>query len=319
MSGIRRALVTLLMYLLAAAAFLAVYLHLGDRLPEHIAAHFTGSGADDYSSRGSFLATSLGVLGGLGALCCGLSALRGTPAQQRALTVLGCAVAGILGYGLTAVLLVNADAADVTAVRLPWWQLLTAVGVGAVTGAAGWLLSGRARPETDRRGPAGPVEQLTLSDGESAAWTQAVGSRVLPLVGLGTLVLAVVLGLTDGPLPAVVLLVVGVPLTALTKARVTVDRRGVTIASSAVPRPRLTIPLERVVDASRREVNAVQDFGGWGYRAASGASGVILRSGEALSVRLTSGSEFVVTVDDAATAAALLNTLAARERTARGR
>ncbi|GAA0407064.1 hypothetical protein [Streptomyces luteireticuli] len=319
MSGIRRALVTLLMYLLAAAAFLAVYLHLGDRLPDHLATHFDGTGADDYSSRGSFLAASLGVLGGLGALLGGVSALRGTPAQQRGLTVLGCTVAGIVGYGLTSVLLVNADATDPADVRLPVWRLLTALGAGAVTGAAGWLLSGKgATPDSGRRTPAGPVEQLPLSDGESAAWTHAVGSRVLPLAGAGTLVLAVVLGLAVGPLPAVVLLVVGVPLTALTKARVTVDRRGVTIASSAVPRPRLTIPLGRVVDASRRDVDAARDFGGWGYRTAPGASGLILRSGEALSVRLTTGSEFVVTVDDAATAAALLNTLAARERTAKG-
>ncbi|GAA3029785.1 hypothetical protein GCM10020000_03060 [Streptomyces olivoverticillatus] len=58
----------------------------------------------------------------------------------------------------------------------------------------------------------------------------------------------------------------------------------------------------------------MRDFGGWGYRARPGASGIVLRSGDAISARLTTGSEFVVTVDDAATAAALLNTLADRER-----
>ncbi|WP_372409597.1 hypothetical protein [Streptomyces luteireticuli] len=318
MSGIRRALVTLLMYLLAAAAFLAVYLHLGDRLPDHLATHFDGTSADDYSSRGSFLAASLGTLGGLGALLGGVSALRGTPAQQRGLTVLGCTVAGIVGYGLTSVLLVNADATDPADVRLPVWRLLTALGAGAVTGAAGWLLSGKGAPDTVGRGPAGPVEQLPLADGESAVWTHAVGSRVLPLAGAGTLALAVVLGLTVGLTSVVLTLAIGLPLTALTKARVTVDRRGITIAPVSLPRLRVTIPLERVVDASRREVNPWREFGGWGYRVVPGASGLILRSGEALSVRLTTGSEFVVTVDDAATAAALLNTLAARERTAKG-
>lgn len=39
----------------------------------------------------------------------------------------------------------------------------------------------------------------------------------------------------------------------------------------------------------------------------------MLRSGEALVVRRAGGREFAVTVDDSATAAALLNTLAHRE------
>ncbi|MBH1933655.1 hypothetical protein I5Q34_04990 [Streptomyces sp. AV19] len=316
MSGTRRVLVVLFAYVLAAAAVLAARLHLGDRIPDPMATHFTGSGADDFSGRGTFLPIAFGVLAGCAALFCVLTTLgRQTPTQQRGLAAAGCATAGLLGHALTAVLFANADAADVHAVRFPGWQLAVALGVAALTGGAGWLLCGKGAPGTGRRGPAGPagpVEQLPLSEGESAAWTHDVGSRVLPLVGAGTLVLAVVLGLLDGPLPAIVLLVLGVPLTALTRARVTVDRRGVTVASSVVPRPRLTIPLERVVDASRRDVDAVREFGGWGYRAAAGASGLVLRSGEALSVRLTSGGEFVVTVDDAATGAALLNTLAAR-------
>jgi hypothetical protein len=42
---------------------------------------------------------------------------------------------------------------------------------------------------------------------------------------------------------------------------------------------------------------------------------VVLRSGEALQLDLADGSRFLATVDDAATAAALVNTLAERART----
>ena len=57
------------------------------------------------------------------------------------------------------------------------------------------------------------------------------------------------------------------------------------------------------------------EFGGWGYRVGRGGRvGVVLRTGEALQVQRTGGRAFVVTVDDAATGAALLNTLAARSR-----
>jgi len=60
----------------------------------------------------------------------------------------------------------------------------------------------------------------------------------------------------------------------------------------------------------------VREFGGWGVRTsvATGATGVVLRSGEAIEIHRTGGRRFLVTVDDAATGAALLATLAERDR-----
>ncbi|WTW92220.1 hypothetical protein OG216_02020 [Streptomycetaceae bacterium NBC_01309] len=51
---------------------------------------------------------------------------------------------------------------------------------------------------------------------------------------------------------------------------------------------------------------ALRDFGGWGYRMRPGRSGVILRSGEVLSLDPATGGTFVVTVADARTAASVL-------------
>jgi hypothetical protein len=46
-----------------------------------------------------------------------------------------------------------------------------------------------------------------------------------------------------------------------------------------------------------------------------GGVGYVVRTGEGIEVERTSGRRFVVTVDDAATGAALLTTLADRART----
>ncbi|MEG9553842.1 DUF1648 domain-containing protein, partial [Streptomyces baarnensis] len=116
---------------------------------------------------------------------------------------------------------------------------------------------------------------------------------------------------------------VGVPLILLAlvmatfcRPHVTVDRRGITV-SGLLPRPRVRVSLERMAGAESRRVNALAEYGGWGYRIRPERSGVITRSGEAIVVSLTSGREFAVTVDDSATGAALLNTLLDRQRAGR--
>ena len=93
---------------------------------------------------------------------------------------------------------------------------------------------------------------------------------------------------------------------------VTVDQRGL-VARALLPRPRVVVPLGEVEHAEVVHVSPVREFGGWGLRMGlDGRVGVVLRGGEALEVARTGGRRVVVTVDDAATGAALLNTLAAR-------
>jgi len=76
--------------------------------------------------------------------------------------------------------------------------------------------------------------------------------------------------------------------------------------------PRSRIALNEVATATAVNVEALGSFGGWGWRRVPGALGVVLRSGEALRVERKEGHALVVTVDDAATAAALLTALASR-------
>ncbi|MGA5356075.1 hypothetical protein [Streptomyces purpurascens] len=109
-------------------------------------------------------------------------------------------------------------------------------------------------------------------------------------------------------------LVGGVLCLGFARLYVTVGRQGLTVTPGRLPWPRIRVPLEAMACASHREVDALGDFGGWGYRIRPGASGVILRSGSTLFVRRAGGWDFAVTVDDAATAAALLNTLIDRRK-----
>ncbi len=52
--------------------------------------------------------------------------------------------------------------------------------------------------------------------------------------------------------------------------------------------------------------------GGWGWRVVRSGSAIVLRACDALEVTFPNGRPFAVTVDDAATGAAVLNGLVAR-------
>jgi hypothetical protein len=107
---------------------------------------------------------------------------------------------------------------------------------------------------------------------------------------------------------------VAVLFAAMLAFTVRVDATGLTVRS-ILGRPGTHIPADEVERASVTEVRALRQFGGWGWRVGRGGRvGVVLRSGEGLLVERSGGRSFVVTVGDAATGAALLNTLADRAR-----
>lgn len=316
--ALRRTLVIVLPFALACAAVLTTYAALRDRLPDPLATHFPASGkADGFSGAGSFLAVATALLAVQGAVFAVLAhrSSRGL-GSLRLMVAFAYGESGLLGYAIPATLFANADVSDAADVRFPMWQLAVALACALIAGGAGWLLAGAdAPPAAD---PAGEPHRLPLGKGEVAGWTHTVTSRALLAVGLGLAVVGVVLAYAVSPwsgLPMAVLGVIAVPLSG---CRVTVDRRGLTVSPSVVRLPRLRVPLGRIEEATSRRVDAIGDFGGWGYRIRAGRSGVVLRSGDALCLRLSTGKEFVVTVDDARTAAALLNTLVDRALADRG-
>ncbi|MFE0640630.1 hypothetical protein ACFW2Y_03240 [Streptomyces sp. NPDC058877] len=302
-----RALAALPFVLALAAQLLLLALH-HDRLPDQLAVHFGPGGADGFAGRTAYGVISAALLLGLGT---------GWTLLVRRNALWGAwATAGFTGALLALLVRDNLDAADATQVVSPPTDLALAAASAALLATVGLALT-RLVPEGEPAGASVDADapRLPLGAGEVAGWTRTTGSR--PLTALAVLALAaapVALLLAPWPLALLGLvgLVIGVPGLALARVRVTVDRRGLTVRPSFASRPRVRVPLDEVAGADVRDVDALTDFGGWGYRVRAHRTGVVLRSGEALVVRRSGGREFAVTVPDARTAAALLNTLAER-------
>lgn len=189
--------------------------------------------------------------------------------------------------------------------------LLAGAGLGLVLWLCGRVPAG-ALPGRAAALPA-DAPRLNVSPTTRLAWTGTAPMPVWSVVGL--LVVAV--------LPTVWLAVVGerwlllLPLAVgalvlmVLTARVVIDARGLRVTSFGLAWSK--VPLDRVESAQVGAVQALRDFGGWGWRVdREGRRGFITRSGPALVVRRAGEPDLVVTVDDPHEAAAVLNTLAAR-------
>lgn len=192
----------------------------------------------------------------------------------------------------------------------PWW---TATGVAApalvVVGLLGWWAAGPepALPAADG-GPGPDAPRMPLRAGERAVWVRSVVARPALALAAVWVVLAVT---SRSSLLAVLFAVAALLAAAQAWARVRVDARGVVVEQPLLRRPLVGVETAHVREAG---VVAVEElglprYGGfgvlslqdvWGYRAT--------RTGPALRLATSDGRAFVVTVPDAATAAALVNT-----------
>lgn len=206
------------------------------------------------------------------------------------------------------------------------------LGILVVMGVAlaGGILAASAAGKDPRRPSGKPVtgEQAELAPDERALWVKTItpGRRFLLVF---TAAVAAYLALMGGiawwaqSWVTVIIALVPVPLVLVLFAwRVRVDSRGLT-AASFMGWPKLHVPADEVEGAQLGEVKSpMGEFGGWGIRSSlqhpAGAIGVVIRAGEALEVARSGGRKIVVTVDDAATGAALLNAKAHRARQSSG-
>lgn len=292
-----------------------------DALPDPVASHWSGSDAPDgFSSLGGFVAalvvTSVGVI----ALFAAIGIAWGSTASTRRLSAAGSVyLGGLLGVVLLGSLWTQRGLDDAAQARES----------GAVTALALLLplvpavLTAVLVPGDPHVPAEGPVPsaaaRVDLAEGERVVW---LGRAATPPAAVAVLWLAAV------GMPAVLaavfqqwaLLVVpallAVLVLAMTEFTVRVDDSGL-LVRSAVGWPRTHVPADEVLEARVEEVSPLGQYGGWGRRVAldgSGRTGVVVRKGPALVVDRTAGRGFVVTVDGAAAAAALLNTLADRTR-----
>jgi len=219
-----------------------------------------------------------------------------------------------LGIGLGGAAIVQPEHDD------PTIPMLLGAALGLLAGALAWFLLPREPAlEEDAVAPA----PLPLRSGETAAWTGRVVmppafTAALAGVVLLTTAAATLATVVAGPraafafiAPAAIL----IALVALASWRVTAGANGLTVRAW-LGWPAFRVPAAGIRRARVVDVDPFAEFGGWGLRWAPGPRrgrfGVIVRGGRALEVERTDGRAFVVTIDDAETAAAVLNAAAAR-------
>lgn len=307
--------------LLLGAIAIALLLSWRGSLPDQIATHWGQAGRPDrFGSVTATIITSAVVLAVLLVLGIVVALALTDPTQVRFAAAMITFLAVVMA-GLPVVTVAGQRGlADASSAALNGWAVaavlvvatLLALGVGALIPS--WQVHRRGEPA----GVAGRTIELSAT--ERVSWSHSVGSSwPMALVLVASAVMTVVIAFMTqlwGLLAVTALLVLlAVVMWAL---RVTVDDTGVTMRS-LVRWPHSHIPLEQITDARVVQVNALRDFGGYGYRVAvrgplATAKGWVLRSGPALLMDRRDGSSDLVVVNDADVAAGLVNAL--RQRTA---
>lgn len=302
-------------------------------VPEPAAIHWGVDGVDGYGPGWTYLVLLLGLGGGMVAVFAvvALFAHRmpqagGAPRQAapqwsltaRLLGAANLATAGMLSFvALTSVAVQRglADASDTPDITP--WVMIALLGMLAL-GALGWFLQPRVVPASASAGDA--AEPLPLSDSERAVWMRTVtvgrtgkivlGSSVVLMTAMSVLLWTqdVVAGVATSVFAVILIALVTTSLT----FRVRASSAGLGVRSM-LGWPRIEIPAHLIDRARAISVHPFAEFGGWGYRIGmDGRRGFVLRTGDALEVTRTEGKVFVVTVDDAETAAAVLAAAAQR-------
>ncbi|PZF84047.1 DUF1648 domain-containing protein [Jiangella anatolica] len=312
--------------LLAGAVGVALVLGWRDELPSRIATHWGVDGTAD--GFGSVTAVAW-LIGGFAAgfALLGLVLVLAVRADATVTRLVAATTAGTTAFVSALVVLLaerQRGLADADGLELPGLVVVGALALGVAVAVLAAVLAPR-RPAAGTASlgalPAGATEppQLTVGEGERVVWTRPAGTGGVPaavlVAGTGVTAIAGVVGRQWWVLG--LSLVLAVLTAAMFSVTVTVDERGLTVRGRLFGRPRMHTSLDRIARASVVAVRPVRDFGGWGYRVSAigplkGTSGYVLRGGEALLVERTDGGRTVVTVDDAATAAALLNGLLQR-------
>lgn len=246
----------------------------------------------------------------------------GTTAMMRflAATSLGlAAMMAVLGIAIMGVQRRLDDAADAPDVG-PWAALGFAAMLAA--GVLGWFLQPKtprasAQARSEKREPQSDAP-LQIPSGGRAAW---FGTSTLSRVAVITLSITVFLclafgatlvgfGRAGGWFAVGVGVLMILMLLATSVFHVRADAGGLHVRS-ALGWPRYEVPVGDMVAVRAVAVNPVAEFGGWGLRwGADGRFGIVLRTGEGIEIVRRNGRIFVVTLDDARTAAAVLSAAA---------
>lgn len=283
--------------------------------PADVAIHWGVDGADGFGPAATYLWVLLGVGLGIPTLLAvttlvAVGAHWGATARLLGATAAGMsAFAGVICLGSLAIqrdLPPSGEVPGIAGVMALAFAAL--LGVGAMA----WFV--QPRVQSVPGAALEPRHDVRVGQGERVVWvgttTMPTGALVfLLLVLLGLVALAVTMLVTGTPLAWVsglVALVVGFALAATASFRVRVTPDGID-ARAVIGWPRKTIPVAEIESARAVRISPFGEFGGWGWRLApDGRSGIVMRQGPAIEVHRRDHGPFVITIDGAEEAAALL-------------
>jgi hypothetical protein len=269
-------------------------------LPSEVASHWDLNGdANGHMSR----AAGLFVLGGVSlALALG-AALRSHAVASPVLAF----VASVIAWASVTTVMVNRD-------ELHWQSAHLAL-LWVAPGLAIAVVLTRAYAQGVRNVPSDPSTStrpiISVGPTERLAWVGAGHGRVLYSVA-GVLAIGSVVLFIAVPVGGVIMFLAAGLVVEFTAVRVVVGGRGVRV-TARLGAPWVTLPLERIKSAEAIDVHPMQ-WGGWGYRGSlrlMHRAAWIVRSGPGVRLDLHDGATFVVTVDNAEEAAAVVNGLLA--------
>jgi hypothetical protein len=303
------------------ATMAAVPAALWSRLPPRLADHFTLGGTANGSAPRLVTFVALGVIAVPGTvlfLAGWLVGRRGgrggrlVPGRTAAGTAAGLTAIGVFLTAVSTGSVILISVTNLTRGGLrsdsvgPGAMPLLLGGSVLVTAFAGLVLrrfGGFGSPD------GAALASLGLRAGERAVWSgRARAPWALPAGALLIAAAALTGVLARQWTPATLLALAGVLMLCFTSVRVTVARRGVSVGYGVLGLRLTRIPLSRIASAAAVDLRSFS-FGYRGSLLVFGSAAAILRRGPALRLTLRDGKTFVVTVDDAATGAALLNDL----------
>ncbi|TXK19716.1 DUF1648 domain-containing protein [Homoserinibacter sp. GY 40078] len=307
--------VTLAVPLTASAIGVGLQLAWLPELPDAVVVHWGVDGPDGFAAPGAtiWLSALLGL--GLPALFTIILAAARSSQFSIVQKLLACtsAASGVMVAVLTTASLgvqrglVEASAAPSIA---PWVAISAACALAV--GLASWFSMPAAQPRTH---VAESVEAMPLTPGERTVWlartriSTGAAFAIIAAIVIASGAVALAIAMTAGatwPLALVPLLLLCLAAIAIAWT-VRVDPSGLVVRSAPLGVPAVRIPVRDIARVETVQIEPLADFGGWGWRWGPGRGfGVIARAGEALDVERRDGRRFVVTVDDASTAAALL-------------
>lgn len=316
----RVALVAVILPFAFAVVGVALQLAWLPELPDPIATHWNLVGEPDSFGPAWTMPLLLGVLGvvvfpGLFGLLLARSVQAAGPTFfQKLLACASLFAVSLLSIIVTSSVELQRGVAVGTVVAPIQPTFGVAVVIALALAAGGWFVMPRTVP--GRSAALEPAPRIRTTAGEKLVWigharfATWVLVTLCAIVAVAIAVIAFVIALRGAWPLVIVPVVLAFAILGTTDWRVRIDEAGFSVRST-LGWPRYVIPMTDVASAGTTDVVPLGEFGGFGLRwGGRGRVGVITRGGEALEVHRRDGRAVVVTVDDAATAAGVLEAYA---------